>query len=96
MSQLKPSSHGIVVDHKETGVRYAISDVNYNPTIHSKVRDLKPHESVLSYKPRAKESLQDAVGGQDSAQPAGDAAKSVEDDQRSGTDESRKTTNHTK
>lgn len=82
MSQLKPSSHGIVVDHKETGVRYAISDVNYNPNIHAKVRDLKPGESVLAYRPRAKESLQDAVGTQGTPKATGDATKSLEDDQR--------------
>ncbi|QBZ73206.1 hypothetical protein SEA_THERESITA_13 [Microbacterium phage Theresita] len=45
-------SHGIVVEHKENGVRYAISEGNFNPKVHKKVRDLKPGESVLGYKPR--------------------------------------------
>lgn len=57
MSNIKPSTHGIVVDHKESGVRFAISDANYNPEVHRKVRDLRPGESVRSYAPRRKESL---------------------------------------
>lgn len=52
MSQIKPSTHGIVVEHKESGVRYAVPDENYNSDIHRKIRDLKPHESVLSYQPK--------------------------------------------
>lgn len=49
-------TRGIVVDHKESNVRYAISEKNFNPELHRKVRDLKPGESVLSYRPRAKGS----------------------------------------
>jgi hypothetical protein len=52
MSNIKPSDHGIVVEHKETQVRYAISDHNYNEKVHRKVRDLKPGESVRSFRPK--------------------------------------------
>lgn len=64
MSSIKPSSHGIVVDHKETGVRYAISDKNYNEKVHRKVRDLKPGETVRTYAPkqaRSAEELEEVV-----------------------------------
>lgn len=57
MSQIKPSSHGIVVEHKETGIHYAISDKNYDQRIHRKVRDLKIGESTRTYKPKAKGAL---------------------------------------
>lgn len=49
MSNIKPSSHGIVVQNKESGLRYASHDRNYDPKTERKVRDLKPGESVLSY-----------------------------------------------
>lgn len=52
MTQIKPSSHGIVVEHKESGVRYATTDANYNSNIHRKVRDLKADESIYSYQPK--------------------------------------------
>lgn len=80
MTGIKPSSHGIVVEHKESGVRFAISDKNYDEKVHRKVRDLRAGETVRGYAPRRKESLQDAVGSQDGTQGAQDAAKSVEDD----------------
>jgi hypothetical protein len=57
MTGIKPSSHGIVVEHKESGVRYAVSDKNYNEKIHRKVRDLKPGETVRGYQPKRSESL---------------------------------------
>ncbi len=60
MSQIKPSSHGIVVEHKETGLHYAISDRNYDQAVHRKVRDLKEHESILSYTPKRKGDLVEA------------------------------------
>jgi hypothetical protein len=47
---------GIIVDHKETGIRYAISEVNFNPKTQTKVRGLNPGETVLGYKPRLKDS----------------------------------------
>lgn len=53
MTGIKPSDHGIVVDNTENGRRYAISDRNYNPKVHRKVRDLRPGESVTSYRPKA-------------------------------------------
>lgn len=54
MSNIKPSDHGIVVEHKESGVRYAVSDKNFDPRNERKVRDLKTGESVLSYRPKRK------------------------------------------
>lgn len=77
MSQLKPSTHGIVVDHKESNVRFAISDANYNPDVHRKVRDLRPGETVRGYQPRRKGSLQengDQGSGAGSQDAAGDQA----------------------
>jgi hypothetical protein len=47
-------STGIVVDHKETGVRYAISEHNFNDKIHKYVRDLKPGETVRGFQPKLK------------------------------------------
>ena len=44
---------GIVVDHKESGVRFATLPEYYDPTVHSKVRDLKPGETLLGYQPKA-------------------------------------------
>lgn len=70
MSQIKPSSHGIVVEHKESGAHYAISDRNYNSDVHRKVRDLNPGETVLGFKPLRKESLSDAVERQADKAPA--------------------------
>lgn len=48
-------SKGIVVDHKRSGVRYAISEERFNPKDHVRVRDLRSDESVLSYVPRRKQ-----------------------------------------
>lgn len=89
MSQLKPSSHGIVVDHKETGIRYAISDHNYSPKVHEKVRDLKPGESVRTYQPRTKDALSSPKGAQDATGSAADSSRTT----RTTSDQ---TTNHTK
>lgn len=50
---------GIVVDHKETGVRYAVSPHNYQPAIHTKVRDLLPGETVLGFKPKPRRPLRE-------------------------------------
>lgn len=83
MTGIKPSNHGIVVEHKETNVRFAISDKNYNEQVHRKVRDLRAGESVLTYKPRSAESLQDAVESQGGPTGAQDAAKSGTDDSSS-------------
>jgi hypothetical protein len=46
----KPS--GYVVDHKTSPVRYAVSADNFNEKIHTKVRDLKPSETVLGFRPK--------------------------------------------
>lgn len=47
-------SDGKVVDHKETGIRYAIPEANFDDSVHDFVRDLKFGESVLAYQPRVK------------------------------------------
>lgn len=52
-------SRGVVVDHKETGIRYAVSTHNFNEKIHDKVRDLKPGESVIGYRPKPKGSREE-------------------------------------
>lgn len=49
MSNIKPSDHGIVVENKESGLRYASLDRNFDPKSERKVRDLKPGESIMSY-----------------------------------------------
>lgn len=76
MANIKPSDHGIVVEHKESGMRYAISDRNYNEKIHRKVRDLRPGESRLTYRPRQ--------GGTQQASPSegseSDVSESVSED----------------
>lgn len=51
-------SKGIVVDHKDTQLRYAISEHNFNPKVHTKVRDLKPGESILSFRPKKREKFE--------------------------------------
>ena len=48
---------GIVVEHKRSGVRFAVSEGNFNPKNHNKVRDLKPGETVIGYQPRRKEEI---------------------------------------
>lgn len=76
MTEIKPSSHGIVVEHKEIGTHYAVSDSNYNPKIHRKVRDLKPGETVLGYAPRMPEPISEVV---DKATPAPRTQPGTED-----------------
>lgn len=45
---------GIVVEHNETGVRYAVSEHNYNPDVHKRIRALKPGETTLGFQPKPK------------------------------------------
>ena len=47
-------ANGIVVDHKETGIRYAIFQTSFVDELHEFVRDLKPGESVYDFAPKAK------------------------------------------
>lgn len=51
-------SKGIVVQHKETGNRYAVSEENFNPKTEDKIRVLKRGESVRSFvsRPQPKKS----------------------------------------
>jgi hypothetical protein len=81
MSQIKPSDHGIVVEHKETEMHFAVSDRNYNPEVHRKVRDLRPGESVITYRPRPKESLGELASPNRSAGPAGEQGREAGDSQ---------------
>lgn len=60
------STHGIVVDHLESGVRYAISEHNFDPKVNRKVRDLKPGETVQGFQPKAR--LESSEGFLDSYQ----------------------------
>lgn len=75
MTEIKPSDHGIVVEHKETDIRFAVSDRNYDPKVHRKIRDLRPGESVQSYSPRPKGGL----GAQDGPSTPEEAAVSESD-----------------
>ena len=61
-------SAGIVVDHKESQVRFAIPAENFNPAIHTRVRDLRLDESVLSYRPKEKGDIDDLPFGEQLAQ----------------------------
>lgn len=74
MTTIAPSSHGIVVDHTESGVRYAISDKNYDPAINRKVRDLKVGETVLGFKPIRREALGGEAGSQQATSTEGQPA----------------------
>lgn len=49
-------ARGIVVDH-ENGTRYAISQNNFNPKVHTMVRELKPGETVIGFTPKRKGAL---------------------------------------
>lgn len=77
MTGIKPSTHGIVVDHKESGVRYAVSDKNYNEKIHRKVRDLKPGETVRAFQPLRREALGGGSESPEATGTPGDPAKPV-------------------
>ena len=76
-NQPKDSSRGIVVEHKNTGIHYAVSTANFNPKVHRKVRELTAHESVLTYQPKhkapgktVKKSAPSIVGGGTENRPA--------------------------
>jgi hypothetical protein len=70
------TSNGIVVDHLETGVRYAISEANFDEKVVRKVRDLRQDESVASYRPKPRQ-----------AQGSGEAGSQPQDEQRKASDE---------
>lgn len=55
-------SKGIVVEHKESGVRYAISEENQDKNTERKVRDLKPGETILGYVPKLGPAAQQEDG----------------------------------
>ena len=89
-------SQGIVVDHKESGVRYAISQANFNPKVHTKVRDLKPGETVRGFAPRRREPL----GSQGDTTSAPRAIEEPQDDsndsQQDPSGDHKTTTSHPK
>lgn len=72
MSNIKPSSHGIVVENKESGLRYASHDRNFDPRSERKVRDLKPGETVLSFPIKPARPSFKPVGADDNSEPEGD------------------------
>lgn len=43
---------GFVVEHLRTGVRYAVSEENIDPTHERVVRPLSPGETVIGFKPK--------------------------------------------
>lgn len=59
MANVKPSDHGIVVENKESGVRFASTDANFDPASERKIRDLHPGETILGYVPRRKSTTQE-------------------------------------
>lgn len=52
---------GFVVEHLRTGVRYAVSEENVDPTHERVVRPLEPGETVLGFRPKAPDKTRKAV-----------------------------------
>ena len=69
---------GIVVEHKESGVRYAVLEEHYDTKLHKRIRDLKPGETVLGYVPRYVEPLGDQDGETSGAGSPGAAGEPSE------------------
>lgn len=69
----KPVStvRGFVVDHKTSKARYAVSPGNFNDKVHTKVRELKPGETVLGFRPRRAENLQATPAPSQAPSPEG-------------------------
>lgn len=76
MADIKPSDHGIVVEHKENGMRFAISDKNYDEKVHCKVRDLRAGETVRGYQPERREASEGGESPQGGTSTPEKAAKS--------------------
>lgn len=72
MSNIKPSSHGIVVENKESGLRYASHDRNFDPKTERKVRDLKVGETVLGFPVKPARPSFKPVGADDDTEPEQD------------------------
>lgn len=94
MTSIKPSDHGIVVEGKESGLRYASLDENFDPTTERKIRDLKPGESIFSYQPkRAPQSSEEDAEEQGAPAPTpGAAGEQAETQVAKAADTSRTTT----
>lgn len=45
-------SKGIVVQHRDSNVRYAVSEENHDKASEDFIRDLKPGETILGYTPK--------------------------------------------
>lgn len=52
---------GFVVEHVRTGVRYAVSEENVDPTHERVVRPLEPGETVLGFRPKAPDKTRKAI-----------------------------------
>lgn len=72
MSNIKPSDHGIVVENKESGLRYASLDRNFDPKSERKVRDLRVGETVHSFPVKPPRPSFKPVGADDHSEPEGD------------------------
>lgn len=57
---------GYVVDHKTSGVRYAVSPQNFDPNVHAKVRELEQHETVRGFRPKRVKSADQPQSAQTS------------------------------
>lgn len=63
-------SNGIVVQHKDSNVRYAVSRENHDEATEVFVRDLKPGETTLSYAPKLAPAKGEADPERDEAEKA--------------------------
>lgn len=61
----EPSDHGIVVEGKDSGVRYASLEANFDEKNERYVRDLLPGETVFGYRPKRKDEREDASEAQE-------------------------------
>lgn len=68
MTARKPSSHGIVVENKESGLRYASHDSNFDSKTERYVRDLRAGESVLAYPVKDKASYEASEAAHEEAE----------------------------
>lgn len=80
-------THGIVVDHKESQVRYAIFEENFDEELHTRVRDLEPGETVLGFTPLRKEKRKARVASDDLPDPeSSDSPSKADNTSKKGTE----------
>lgn len=70
-------SRGIVVDHKETGIRYAVSESNFRDELHEYVRELSPGETIVAFRPRPREPQEIPGGTSTRGNSAGDSEEDL-------------------